>query len=571
MAVAVKTSSGARSPSPSAGLVLYSLAGVAYLILTIAVVFKLVPMLWETVWTGLGGGQATVVGATFLVMLELAAAAGLLYGGARLLGRAPIPGIRAGVFVGFIGLVALLLVTRWIGRLFEGYVFDSHVMDPNTGAILTGVVSGALLAAMIYGFTRPWTLNKLVQLEEGGWFHATVYKGNQGRLVRRGTMLGILLLVGTGIYSLMHSGVLHRGPAEWALTIPFTGRVAVESMGDAREFVREQVSAPAKSHVQVKWLGDERGKVAVDQLLTVEQFQVVVKDALTRADGRLEERLKKADDQLEALKNREGKPDLAQQDRLEKEVALLKRERESLESTSEKLDKASKEDPTEYLQTLNRAIHSEFEAVVPPADQADFETKTPHAGFHADIRRRLYETSRQTGWDDLTKLLAAVKKEAETAKKTEEIGWVTSVPQAILVVDRAALQKANAEADSKAHVIVGVKRNPEFRLPEGKMVETSAFDAEEKRVYVGVASRGDLLGSGNPKEQKLLEELKDDSVANGADFRKKLSTLIEDESNEQTKNKLNRIEGIIAGGDNAGDKGVPSLVPQRVTLSKASG
>src|SRR5262245_1500419 len=149
MAVAVKTSPGARSPSPSAGLVLYSLAGVAYLLLTLAVVFVLVPWLWATVWEGLGGGQATVVGSTILVMLEMVAAGGLLYGGARLLGRAAIPGIRAGVFIGFVGLVILLLVTRWVGRLFEGYVFDSHVMTPNTGAILTGVVGGALLAAMI--------------------------------------------------------------------------------------------------------------------------------------------------------------------------------------------------------------------------------------------------------------------------------------------------------------------------------------------------------------------------------------------------------------------------------------
>ena len=126
-----------------------------------------------------------------------------------------------------------LLVTCWAGRLLEGYVFDSQSLDPQTGAILTGVVGVVLLAALIFGFTRPWTQEKLVQIEEGGWFHATLYKGNQGRLVRRGTMCGILLLVGTGIYSLMHGGALRRGPADWAMTIPFTGRVAVESMGDA--------------------------------------------------------------------------------------------------------------------------------------------------------------------------------------------------------------------------------------------------------------------------------------------------------------------------------------------------
>src|SRR5262245_34560620 len=168
MAVAVKTSPGARSSGTSGGLVVYSFVGVVYLLATIAVVFKGLPTLWWAAWEAMGGGQATVVGSSILAILEVAAAVGLLWGGARLLGKNPTPGVRAGVFVGFAGLLGVLLLTRWAGGWFEDYAYSSGAMEPQTGAILTGVVGVVLLIAWIYAFTRPWLQRFVLKFEEGG-------------------------------------------------------------------------------------------------------------------------------------------------------------------------------------------------------------------------------------------------------------------------------------------------------------------------------------------------------------------------------------------------------------------
>jgi len=539
MAVAVKTSQGARSSGTTGGLVLYSFVGVIYLAATIAIVFDLLPRLWWSAWEGMGAAQATIVGGSLLAILELAAAVGLLWGGARLLGRNPVPGVRAGVFVGFLGLLGVLLLTRWAGRLFEGYVFDSRSFSPQTGAILTGVVGGLSLAVWAYVFTRAWMRRVVVGLEEGGWFHATVYKGNQGRVVRRGTIIGILLLIGAGVYSLMHSGMLRRGPSDWALSIPFTGKVAVERMGDVRGYVHD-LPATAKKEVQIKWVGDEKSKVRVDDVVTVERYKAYVKDALDQADKRLSDNVAQTQDEIDRVKDLDrGNQDAERLAALERDLALYKQEQADLADARKKLESAAEEDPTDYLLAVNKAIHAEFERVAPSPEKekekkADTE-QPPHAGLLDDVRRRLHETSRQTPWDDLSKLLAAIKKDAETAKKTKEVGWVLSLPTAIPVIDRAALQEANDKRTEK--VIVGIVHNTDFRLPEGKMVDAEDFDAEERRIYLGVATTGaNGLEEGDSVEGALLEQLKD--TKNGTAFRDKLDELIKDTGNELAKRKL---------------------------------
>jgi preprotein translocase SecE subunit len=81
-------------------------------------------------------------------------------------------------------------------------------------------------------FLRPGTERFLVQLEEQGWFSARPYKAMQGLRVRRGTVFGILLLIGSGIWTMMSHGTLRRGPQDWQLNVPFTGQVTIESRGD---------------------------------------------------------------------------------------------------------------------------------------------------------------------------------------------------------------------------------------------------------------------------------------------------------------------------------------------------
>src|SRR5262249_35702659 len=138
--------------------------------------------------------------------------------------------------------------------------------------------------------------------------------------------------------------------------------------------------------------------------------------------------------------------------------------------------------------------------------------------FHADIRRRLAEVDRQTGWTDISKLLAAVKREAESAKKTDDLGWATKIPMAVVVVERHDLQQANEEVKPANHVQLGLRANPKFlpKSKEGDIVPTSEFNAEEVRLYAERA--GETLRSEDGK--KALEEL--EKAESGENFQSRL-------------------------------------------------
>jgi preprotein translocase SecE subunit len=64
-------------------------------------------------------------------------------------------------------------------------------------------------------------------MEDQGWFSTTAYKRLQGQRVRRGTILGILVLFASGMYTLQSHHTLDTGPKNWALPIPFMGVVSV--------------------------------------------------------------------------------------------------------------------------------------------------------------------------------------------------------------------------------------------------------------------------------------------------------------------------------------------------------
>ncbi len=63
----------------------------------------------------------------------------------------------------------------------------------------------------------------LGDFEDQGWFTALSYKKSQGRLVRRGTIVGILAIAFSGIWTLISHHTLDTGPNDWAFLVPFTG------------------------------------------------------------------------------------------------------------------------------------------------------------------------------------------------------------------------------------------------------------------------------------------------------------------------------------------------------------
>ena len=61
-----------------------------------------------------------------------------------------------------------------------------------------------------------WSLG----FENAGWFDHKAYKRNQGVRVRRFTILGLALLLGSGIYTLVHNSII--GAKDLTVTLPFT-------------------------------------------------------------------------------------------------------------------------------------------------------------------------------------------------------------------------------------------------------------------------------------------------------------------------------------------------------------
>ena len=219
MAVAVKDTPEAASRQVNR-LAIGSLAGTVYILASIALAFYAIPQLWAmTLSRVIAGGQESVVDEALLLLVILAAIAGLAVLGRRLLGANPPHGIRAGIFVGIFAVLVMGLVTRAIGGLLES-AFGS---ESALGAGLTLAVGVVLIGALASAYFRPRFDGTLVRIEDQGWFTMAAYKKNQGQRVRRGTLLAVLILAGCGIYTLLAHDTLRTGAPNWEVALPFTG------------------------------------------------------------------------------------------------------------------------------------------------------------------------------------------------------------------------------------------------------------------------------------------------------------------------------------------------------------
>ncbi len=235
MAVAVKNTPEVASPGLLDRMAVASLAGTVYAIGWVGIVFYLVPGLW---WGAFNRESPhAAVAWAFLILADLAVAFGVGYVGAKLLGPKAVPGVRAGTVAGLIGVVLVLLLSRWASLWFEHWVYDAHWFGPGVGAALSGAVCVLLLAGLVRLFFHPKFEQVLLQAEDQGWFRATAYKGNQGLKVRRGTVLGLLLIAGAGVYTLLNHGTLKKAPADWALNVPFTAKITVDYPGDVGPYL----------------------------------------------------------------------------------------------------------------------------------------------------------------------------------------------------------------------------------------------------------------------------------------------------------------------------------------------
>jgi preprotein translocase SecE subunit len=216
MATAVKSVTES-APRPQPNLLRASLVGALYVVLCLALVFFGLPFAWKaTVGPWVGQHLGAFFDPIGMATLIVAAAVGLLYLGKVMADQTGSPpGLRAGVFSFVAFGLLLFLVTVWIGRIAEGW------LGP-TNRIGLGIMLAAAVA-IVY-FAIRYALgggleHYLIAFEQQGWFNARSYKPSQGRLVRRLTMAGIIVLVASGVWALDSNKSL-RG--DWKIRLPFT-------------------------------------------------------------------------------------------------------------------------------------------------------------------------------------------------------------------------------------------------------------------------------------------------------------------------------------------------------------
>lgn len=207
MATAIEHGSAPQTPTPPS-LPFMSLLGAIYIMAVAAIVLYGYPVFWASiVGTQLVGNSYTDW--TLRQVVRVGIAVGLIVAGRRkLLGDTPPHGVRAGIFLILVSALFVFFIWRFVAMTFTGMA----------GLVFSTAIGAALVFFIVRFFTRKRGEGWMVSLEEQGWFHSAPYKRILGQRVRRLTILGLLLLGGSGIYSLYDRGTL---PENWTLSMPF--------------------------------------------------------------------------------------------------------------------------------------------------------------------------------------------------------------------------------------------------------------------------------------------------------------------------------------------------------------
>lgn len=205
MATAVEPSSAPSAPGKAMSLPVASFIGAIYILAALAVVFYAVPLLLPDPPDR--REVASDVLATRLA-LQGVALVGLLWFGTKLTGESP-RGTRGGMF---------LMVSAAFLVFFTARAFMVGIEGP-VGQIVGGVVGLLIAYGCVRFFTGRTGEGWMVSLEEQGWFSAAQYKRALGLRVRRLTVLGILIVGGTGAWAIRPA--TDMVPARWTLAMPF--------------------------------------------------------------------------------------------------------------------------------------------------------------------------------------------------------------------------------------------------------------------------------------------------------------------------------------------------------------
>lgn len=324
MAVAVKNTPETQTAGLFDRLGAASLAGVVYVVASLAIAFTGIPTLIGRL--GLTGGGFMPIAAQVLAVVVALVVLAVI--GIRMMGSPPRPGLKAGIFMGVVFLLLTLLVGRWVGGIVESLVYNNGWFKGNE-ALYGGIIGGVLTLLFAYWlfrrFFRPSFEQWLNRFEDQGWFSAAPYKKGQGMRVRRGTILGLLLLAGSGIWVMVNQGILARGPADWTINLPFTGKLVVDDLGDAGAQLKDLPQA----RLSVQSSGESG--LAVGDAVDRDRVAEVVAPLAEKKVSTLQDLVKKLAAREEVLRREaEGTNDVKRKQALEEERDRLKGWREQL-------------------------------------------------------------------------------------------------------------------------------------------------------------------------------------------------------------------------------------------------
>jgi preprotein translocase SecE subunit len=130
------------------------------------------------------------------------------------------------VRAGSVLAAVLVFLAAWIA-IAIGNAMDKEGQE-GVGLFMKLVVAGLFLVALLFTFTRTAFGNWLGGLEDSGWFTNHGFKPNQGVRVRRATVLGLLVIGLTGVYSMsLHhmfgtTRAVDNPTNMWYWWVPFT-------------------------------------------------------------------------------------------------------------------------------------------------------------------------------------------------------------------------------------------------------------------------------------------------------------------------------------------------------------
>ena len=195
MAVAVQPASETSKSAPM-GLIAASCVGAVFVLGAAALVLRVLPGVWEA---SIGKGISQAVNPLFssflLVVLQAAGVIGLAIAGGKLLNNQKTHGIRGGVFFVISTVFAAFFCCRAI------FLLTSQKF--NFTVVLFLLINSALIFLLVQFYRTGKFAEWSVLVDDGGLFSANSYKGSQGQKVRRLTIVGALLISGSGVWTLM--------------------------------------------------------------------------------------------------------------------------------------------------------------------------------------------------------------------------------------------------------------------------------------------------------------------------------------------------------------------------------